>query len=281
VLHGGGDSTRENVWFFADFLARAGIASFVYDKRGNGASTGDWRVVGFEPRAGDVVQSVAELRRHPDVDSTRMGLLAVSQGSWVGGLAAARDPGIAFVIHVSGPAVSVVEADTYATLSELRREQWPPDAIAERLHLWRLSTEVTRALDSDAPWTALQAAVDSVRGRPWFQADPYQPSREGWFRPWYRQVLDYDPLPTLQRLDIPMLWIYGERDSESDPIHNIAILTQLRREQGKPYQVEVFPAAGHGLVGPVDDLGNTLALPGIAPGYLELLVSWITERGRR
>lgn len=274
LVHGAGDSTRENVWFFADYFARAGIACLVYDKRGNGQSTGDWRAVGFEPRARDVVAALEAVRSHPSVDPDRTGLIGVSQGSWVSGIAADLDPEIDFVIHVSGPAVSPYEADTYSVLAALRAEQWDPEAIRERVRLWELSTAFTRS-GTDEVWGRLQAAIDSVRSRPWFQTDPYEPGREGWFRTWYHRVLDYDPVPTLQRLDIPMLWIYGERDTQSDVVHNVAVLDRLRREGGKPYRTEVFEAAGHGLVVPVDALGSDDGVPGMAPGYLELVVNWI------
>jgi alpha/beta superfamily hydrolase len=126
ILHGGGDSSRESppYGFWADYLPRHGFADLIYDKRGNGASTGNWRAVGFEERAGDVIAGLEWLHKHEAVDANRLGLLAVSQGSSVAGLVADRFPHLRFIVRVSGPVLPVVEADTTAIMNELRREGW-------------------------------------------------------------------------------------------------------------------------------------------------------------
>ena len=50
--HGSGPEGRFGSRFWADFLARRGIAALIYDKRGVGESTGDWRRSTFTlPRA--------------------------------------------------------------------------------------------------------------------------------------------------------------------------------------------------------------------------------------
>src|SRR5439155_3907294 len=42
VVHGSGGQWRDCVRLIADFLASVGVAALAYDKRGTGASTGDW-----------------------------------------------------------------------------------------------------------------------------------------------------------------------------------------------------------------------------------------------
>src|ERR1700749_2584665 len=45
-VHGSGPETRWGTsLFFADRFARAGVAALVFDKRGTGGSTGDWKTV--------------------------------------------------------------------------------------------------------------------------------------------------------------------------------------------------------------------------------------------
>ena len=279
VLHGGGDSSRESApyAFWGDYLARRGIAALIYDKRGNGRSTGDWRSVGFEERARDVAGGLRRLREHSAVDPRRLGLLAVSQGSWVAGLAARRDSAVRFIVHIAGPAVSVVEADTYALESELRREGWAEEAMSERLELWRLNADVARHPASDERWNRLQSAIDGVRDREWFRRSPYEPERSSPWRTWYSHVLDHDPEPVLRELDIPMVWIFGAMDSESDPVTNITVLERLRRS-GKAYTIGVYPEAGHGLLVPVDPGGVQGDLLTSAPGLFPDLDRWLLEQ---
>lgn len=279
VLHGGGDSSRESppYRFWSEYLPRLGIACLVYDKRGNGESTGDWRQVAFEPRARDVAGGLAQLRARSDIDATRLGLLAISQGSWVAGLAARLDPGVSFVVHVSGPAVSVAEADTYALESELRRQGWPEEDIAERVGLWRLNVEVARDPASDEAWGRLQTAIDEARSRDWFAEDPYHPERYSQWRSWYQRVLAHDPRPVLETLDVPMLWAYGAMDGQSDPAKNVAILEASRR-RGKDYTIAVYPEAGHGLLIPVDSQGRDGELLTTAPGFFPDLTRWLERQ---
>lgn len=73
----------------------------MYDKRGNGESGGSWKTVGFEQRAGDVAAAVRQLRELPAIDVGRVGLIGVSQGSWVADIVAAADVRLGFVVHVS------------------------------------------------------------------------------------------------------------------------------------------------------------------------------------
>lgn len=279
ILHGGGDSSRESppYAFWGDYLPRHGIAALLYDKRGNGSSTGDWHTVGFDARARDVTNGLALLRERPEIDGERIGLLGVSQGSWVAGLAAALDPGIRFVVHVSGPAVTVLEADTYATESGLRREGWDERSMAERLHLWRLNARVARDPSSDEAWRQLQAAIDEVRDRPWFRRDPYEPERESEWRGWYGRVLDYDPHPALEGLEIPMLWMLGAMDGQSDPARNVGILEGYRR-RGKDYTIALYPEAGHGLLVPVRPTGEQGPYLTTAPGFFPDLIRWLNTR---
>jgi len=276
VLHGGGDSSRDSppYAFWGDYLPRLGIACLLYDKRGNGGSTGDWQQVGFEERARDVAGGLARLRSEPSIDATQLGLLAVSQGSWIAGLVARSDPSVRFVAHVSGPAVPVVEADTYAVEAELRRDGWAERDSDERLRLWQLNAEVARDPDSDEAWERLQAGIEAVRQRPWFQTNPYDPDRRSPWRTWYREVLDYDPRPVLEALDIPMLWVFGAMDSESDPARNISILEDFRRA-GKDYTIAMYPQTGHGLLVPVDARGQDADLLTTAPGFFPDLKWWL------
>lgn len=53
LLQGSGDADREAESFYADYFARQGIATLVYDKRGIGSSGGDYRAESFQDFAAD------------------------------------------------------------------------------------------------------------------------------------------------------------------------------------------------------------------------------------
>lgn len=279
ILHGGGDSSRDSppYAFFADYLPKHGFACLIYDKRGNGTSDGNWRTVGFDERASDLVVALDNLKKHKEIDAGKMGLIGVSQGSWVAGIVADRSPDVAFVVHVVGPVVTPFEADTYAQKYRYRKAGWAPQEIREYLYLWTLETGYIREPQTDAEWSKLQDAMAEVSERDWFKRRPYRVDRDGWFAVWYKMMMDHDPLPLLQRSKIPMLWIYGNRDSQSDFAKNMALLSELKRA-GKPFDVEVIPDVGHGLLGPVDEDGNDHILLSTPDSYLSSMVRWLQAR---
>jgi uncharacterized protein len=58
---------------------------------------------------------------------------------------------------------------------------------------------------------------------------------------------DFDPLPDLRALDIPGLWLFGDRDWLVPPGKSVANLQGLI-QAGKPYAYRMFPGAGHGIL---------------------------------
>lgn len=112
-VHGAGTKDRTEFEEQAAFLAEAGIVALVLDKRATGYSA--WHR-DYEAMAGDVLAGVDALRQRTDVDPSRIGLLAESEGTWVAPIAAVADPGIAFIVMVSAPIVAPAQQATYATL---------------------------------------------------------------------------------------------------------------------------------------------------------------------
>ena len=66
------------------------------------------------------------------------------------------------------------------------------------------------------------------------------------FRRFYRRIIDFDPLPVLQRIPIPTLWLLGDRDAEM-PSEETAEILQRLKAQGKDVTVRTFSGADHSL----------------------------------
>ncbi|WP_148293987.1 S9 family peptidase [Azospirillum sp. B4] len=103
LLNGSGPGKRGTFSLVEDRLLALGIATLDYDKRGVGDSTGDF-VDTLDLMQRDAEAAVAYLRARPDIDGARVALLGLSQGAYVGPAVAARDPGIAAVVMLAGPA---------------------------------------------------------------------------------------------------------------------------------------------------------------------------------
>ena len=93
ILQGsGGESRWGTNRFIADQFARSGIAALVYDKRGAGVSTGDWKTSSYEDLANDVQAGIDLLASRSDIDPGRIGLHGHSEGGIIAAIVAVHAP---------------------------------------------------------------------------------------------------------------------------------------------------------------------------------------------
>src|SRR4029079_10391633 len=102
--------------------ARHGIATLVYDKRGTGDSSGDYRDESFNDFAADALAGIHYLQSRPEVRSMRVGLYGRSHGGIVAPLAASLSKNVAFIINVSGAGVAPYRQVTFQTEAQMRRD---------------------------------------------------------------------------------------------------------------------------------------------------------------
>ncbi len=67
----------------ADHLRRNGLGSFRYDKRGVGASGGDYLSTGFHDNVADARAAVDVLRSRPEVDAAQIIVVGHSEGALI------------------------------------------------------------------------------------------------------------------------------------------------------------------------------------------------------
>jgi dienelactone hydrolase len=86
---------------------------------------------------------------------------------------------------------------------------------------------------------------------------------------------DYDPVPLLQSVRQPVLALWGVEDINHPPAQSSEIMrAALERGGNRHYTIGFIPDAGPDLHRTLD--GGFDHLSGLAPGYPELVVSWIT-----
>jgi pimeloyl-ACP methyl ester carboxylesterase len=269
IIQGSGRSDRTNQWAraIAEELVRAGVAVLLTDKRGSGASGGDWQTAGFDELAGDALAGVAALRARADVDSSRVGLVGLSQGGWIAPLAAARSPHVAFVVDVSGAAVSYAEQSFHEMGNTARQAGLSDAAVAEVLALNRAAGAYLVTGD----WAAYERARRHALGteaRPVAEGFPATEDARIWT--FLRKSFAYDPMPYWIVLRQPVLVVLGE-DDERDNVPVAASVRRLERgfaSAGKGNaRVVVVPGAGHALT---DHTTHELM-----PAFTRALAEWV------
>ena len=63
----------------------------------------------------------------------------------------------------------------------------------------------------------------------------------------------FDPVPALEALTIPALWVYGGQDKSNPTVNDIAILERIIADFGKDFTICLFPKADHSLANVVDN----------------------------
>jgi pimeloyl-ACP methyl ester carboxylesterase len=273
-IHGSGGSGRDNIWPFlmANHLAMNGVAVLLPDKRGTGKSAGDWKTADFWELATDALAGVGVLQAREGIDPRRVGLVGLSQGGWIAPLAAARSRQVAYVVDISGPAVTVKEQMLHETVQDLKRAHAPETSIQEVLDLFKL---LERHLRGEVPWQEYEAALRAKRvGIKAILFKDFPSTPDDWQLGFYHRIGQFDPVPYWHRLDVPILILYGEHD-ETQKVPVRASVARLRealagKDPGR-WTIKVFPDAGHGLGDPKTN--------GLRKDFLECLATWIRERG--
>ncbi|PVZ03947.1 alpha/beta hydrolase [Actinomycetospora cinnamomea] len=199
----------------AEALADAGIASFRYDKRGVGASTGEFLRVGFDDNAADARAALATLSAQPEIDAQRIVVLGHSEGAFHA-VPLGLDPvaGLVLLAGAAGPAEDVVRYQARAVIEVL------PAPVRALLRLLPVDVGAQHRKKLDA----LRATTTDVTG--------WGPTRTN--ARWWREFLAADPRPQLAALDVPVLAITGDHDVQVDPADAEAIATLVAR--GESYR---------------------------------------------
>jgi len=282
LLHGSGPQSRDTP--MARWFAGQGVAALTYDKRGVGESTGDFRRVAFMDLCEDGLAAIRLLQARSDIDSRKIGVWGLSQGGWLGPLAASRSRDVAFVIAVSGPGVTPGEQMIFYYANQLRAGGLSESEIAEGSALRR---QVWKYLATGAGYAEAKAALARSRSQPWFAA--LQAQEDGVFassdsaildnpamksRLWFRFEVNYDPTAALRKLSVPALFLFGEQDELVPVGRSVDIIRKtLVESRAADFTIKVFPGADHGIYVMAPDGGRVYA-----SGYLDTMREWLRKR---
>ncbi len=289
-------STDDSVWPYE--LARRGVAVFVYDKRGTGASAGAL-TSDFHARARDTAAAVAQARLMlPGIK--QVGVIGASQGGWVAPLTATRVP-LDFVITAFALAEGPIAQDKALVAQQLKQAGFGDAELRQAQELTTITERIVRSNDGQG-LDELDAFKARMAGAPWLGA--IQPrSYTGLFLQVSASFIrangaalaqglsfDHEPLPVIQAITARQLWLLGGDDRQAPSAGTQAILRQLQekwrgnkqRSKEPPSNkqpliaVIVFPKADHGLI-------ETVATAdGPASAYsahlFDFTANWITHR---
>lgn len=284
VLVHGSERTPALESIFAFMLAAQGVSVFVYDKRGTGASAGEY-TQNFELLAEDAAAALKQARAMAAGRHGRAGYFGGSQGGWVAPLAATRSTAD-FVAVGFGLVVSPLEEDHEQLLEEASRlglgtnDRARVDRLSQATALL-LTSHFTKGYEElarvrkeigNAPWAATIKGEHSGDMLRMSEGDLRRIGRARFDN--LELIWDYDAVATLRKLDTPLLWVLAAEDREAPIAATRSILADLAK-QGKKIDVYVFPDTDHGMMEFRSNADGSRTATRITNGYLELLADWI------
>lgn len=284
VMVHGSERTSATGSPYAYALAAQGLRVFAYDKRGTGASEGEFNM-NFELLADDAVAAFGHATTLARGRVGRAGYFGGSQGGWVAPLAATRSPAD-FVAVGFGLVVSPIDEDREQMIDEAREAGLGEEAVAA---IERLSLATGRLLTSQfrEGFEELEAVRRELDGQPWAEAIHGEFSgrmlrmpedvlrRVG--RPLfdrYELIWDYDAVGALRRVGVPLLWVLAEDDREA-PIERTRDALLALIDEGRPIELYMFPDTDHGMFEYETLEDGSRRGTRITDGYLRLLADWI------
>ena len=279
ILHGSTTNLKRNYTFYADWLANQGFEVMIFDKRGNGASTGDYMAATYDDFVSDAIFCLEELKKRPSVDKAKIGVWGFSQGATLLPLLAAKTNIPSFLIAVSPEVFSISQAAAYAdSLRIVKGGNLPANGhIAAEAHrqVEKMIREGTKhkKVENFINLNAFKHTFMNQTGL-YGNIDIDKQAYEGYY--WGGRKMDF--YPWWKSLAIKTLVIFGEDDELLDANKNAKTIADLHNPK---ITIRQFARANHEMKKSFNPAKYPdFDWPRVADGYLESVKDWL-EAGRQ
>ncbi|NNL15258.1 MAG: prolyl oligopeptidase family serine peptidase [Flavobacteriaceae bacterium] len=207
IIQGSGPSFRNNGWYLSvvKHLQDNGIAVLIPDKRGSEKSEGKWIGANFDELANDALSAAEYIKTQNGFEHSNIGFVGMSQGGWIAPVAATKSEDIAFIASLSGATVTTDEQLLHEEIYNISEYTYTPIA---RL-IAPISTNFVKKMEHFIPFAG------------------------------------FDPIPYLKKVDVPVLYAFGEGD-KNVPVN--ACLERLKENNLNDFEIKIYPKGGHALV---------------------------------
>jgi uncharacterized protein len=242
----------------ANHLAKNGLASLRFDKRGVGASGGNYWTTGFYDNVTDAQAALDYLRSIPEILPNQVFLLGHSEGAAIATHLASKDIDIAGVILLAGWARS-----------------------GEDLLLWQ-AEQVAKGMKGPNKWLIdlLHLDIGKLQKK---QLEKIKHSKKDWSRKlnvrmnnkWLRETMSYNPAADLPKIKVPILALTGSKDIQVDP----ADLNRMADFVQSDFEMHELPEITHILRADPDEPAlshyKSLVMQPVNPQVLEAITVWL------
>ena len=222
----------------ADHLSRNGIAVLRYDDRGVQNSEGSFSNSTSADFTTDAAAAIKYAHTLERIDTNRIGLIGHSEGGMIAPKVAADYDNVDFIVSIAGPAVPITELMTLQNklvLEKLGMSEEGQSKLMERLPIIysivnqdKEPKELFDTLIKEVKFMYNSLPEKDQRLLGPSSAAYYTTISTTFFTPWFRYFLAYDPGPSWQKVQCPVLALNGSEDIQVSAKENLeAIKTNL------------------------------------------------------
>lgn len=263
LVSGSGSNNRDqNISGFRIFhqlaarLYDEGYSTFRYDDRGIGKSTGPADIT-LQEMGLDLVQVIDYLRSNYSENISGITLLGHNQGGLVASMAA-NSVSVDGVILAATPFLNAekIISDQIRKISEVR--EIPDEVIQQNMKFqekvydavrtgtgWQdIENELSNRLELQIKELPLehQNALGDMSAFIQSQVDrQLETAKTQWFKSW----IEINPVDIMKDLDVPVLAVFGEKDSQVLPQSNKQVVDSLAAASDISLQRFIIPGANH------------------------------------
>lgn len=270
-VHGSGPVTSDNIVLRARAWAQIGVATLLWDKRGTGDSEGNFRAAHYPDFAADAATALTFARSLPEIDPSRVGFQAQSEGGWVAAAAMRAGAKPDFVIMTSTGPIHPREQELYRAATQTQRNGLSAAEATAATEFMRLKWDAAFDAENFARYLAAARTATAQKWFPGVQGPLLSDSAE-WRQ--MQALKNYDPAADFRTVDVPTLVVV----SSADPLLPGERVAELWKElwgANPPAgsAIEVLPNLDHGLVARVQGRATITD-----PAAQDAIAAWLKAR---
>lgn len=274
----------------ADTLRMHDIASFRYDDRGVGSSNGDFLNTSLSDMSEDLISIVEELTSKYGHRISEIYVLGHSQGGIISARAASMDRRITGLILMASPIYPLSEVINDQVSLIQGKMGKSEEQIARTLEF---QEKAYQALETDEGWDDLERDfvklfMTEINALPEAQRsmipNPEEMAKSQYNQqvlpmksPQMKSLILHDPALDLEKIELPVLALFGEKDTQVFASKNSERLHKICDENTLDCEIHILENANHlfqkadtGMVTEYSSLQQAFL-----PGFMSVIVQWI------
>ena len=275
-----------------NFFKKNGFTTCFWDKAGCGKSEGTYdHNQSIESSAEEAIAALSKIKGLNVQGSDQIGLWGISRAGWICPLILEQDPSIAFWISVSG--TDQFENSRYMLEANLRAEGRSGPEIDVLMDEWGYYQKVL--VNGGESLENFLDAIQNLMKDPYFNPHDFQFTEEIFMsiqNAYQNSGAKYDDSTNLaimvdnfenmlSKIDIPVLAVFGEKDSQVDWKSTLKLYRKTIGAHPKTnLTIKTFPNGNHtiqkcesgGINENLEKFGYT-----VCDGYYEVMLSWLNK----